>query len=636
MALALANGSGVSPLFGQEITCGFTQISNSSGVLVGGAPVAMSADGRRALFLGRGNPTGENPSGRMELFLYETATGRAVQLTRSAVDDAFGSQVSASDDLRRVVFRSEQDLVGLNPSRTSQIYLFDTVDRSFRQITLGTREFALRSFPPVISGDGGVVALLSREDPVQKNADGSREIFLYNVATGSLRQVTEGSQLSFPSIPALSRDGRRIAAKITRSLSGLNELVLIDTLTGDNTILASAERMGDPVVSGDGGRVFFVSQIDPFGANPTGGQQIFLAATQGSPARPSVRQLTQFQGGPALEGLAASGDGARIAFRTQADLLGFKGNGAANYFLLNVDVGDLYQLTFQSDGAGATGPLLLSYAGNRFLVALNSDPLNLNQDRNQEAFLVDCSPSETYYFPQVGNGVSGDIRIQTNFVFSNIGEDTSVQLEFFDASGRPAAFPLRSHGARSFFNFALAKGTPLILETDGAGPLSVGYARVRGGPGLTGAAVFTGGKASTDMVFYEAAVPLIRPLTDFTVVVNTLGDFQTGLALVNAEPVGDGQDGTAHLRLRLYNRTFQLLAVRELTLAPGEHSARFVDAAMFDGVADIDEMVGTLTVESDRPLAVITLRLRDNPNRDFPFEIPTLTTLPVSPGRPDQ
>ena len=37
-----------------------------------------------------------------------------------------------------------------------------------------------------------------------------------------------------------------------------------------------------------------------------------------------------------------------------------------------------------------------------------------------------------------------------------------------------------------------------------------------------------------------------------------------------------------------------------------------------------------------RPLVAVTLRQNDAPGRDFPDEVPTLTTFPVIPRRPGQ
>ncbi len=639
IGLSVACGAGGSLVSANDnLACGLTQISDSAGVLVGGLPVALSADGYQALFLSRGATTETAPY--FQLFLFDTRTGRSEQLSQNLQDGVFDMNLSASDDLRRVVLRSNLDLVGANPSRANQIYLFYKSDSGYkyRQLTLGSRDFSLPAFPPVISGDGRVMALVSREDPVNHNLDGSPDVFLYTIDSGALRQVTNLGLTSAVHRPVLSRDGRYLAVRISSILGRTDSLYLYDlTKQGEDgsgvaSLLGTAQRMSDPILSGDGRRLFFVSGFDPFGTNPNGGDQVFSLLPHADLPGESLRQLTFFDGAASLDGLAASGDGGVIVFRSAVDLGQFQAGGVANYFSLDTNTGRIRQLTYLSSGS-VSGPVLINGDGSQFLLALSGDPLTSNPDGNQEAYLARCVPAATYYFPQVGDGEAGTTRIQTNFVFTNTGEDTSIQLEFFDQSGKPMAVNLKERGVSSFFSFAIQRGTPLILETAGIGALSVGYARVSTGEGITGTAVFTGGRARTGTTYYEAAVPLTTVLKDFTVVVNTLGDFQTGLAMVNPDPQGTGE--AAQIVMRLYDQNFQLLGTREITLGPGEQMSQFADST-FAGTPGVGEMVGNLTVSSSAPLAVITLRLKDNPGREFPLEVPTLTTLPVSPGRPDQ
>ena len=84
--------------------------------------------------------------------------------------------------------------------------------------------------------------------------------------------------------------------------------------------------------------------------------------------------------------------------------------------------------------------------------------------------------------------------------------------------------------------------------------------------------------------------------------------------------------------LRLFDQAFSLLSEVTLQLAPGEHLPRFVDQ-LFPDVEGIDEMEGSLTIESSVPLAAVTIRQNDQPGVEFPNEVPTLTTFPVIQGR---
>jgi hypothetical protein len=191
-------------------------------------------------------------------------------------------------------------------------------------------------------------------------------------------------------------------------------------------------------------------------------------------------------------------------------------------------------------------------------------------------------------------------------------------------------------GTQSAFSFQLRRGTPLILQTYGSGPAVAGYARITTGPGVDGTAVFTGSIYPAQTIIHEAAVPLTAPLEDFSIVVNTKGLFKTGLAMVSMDSDDySTQEEDNEIQMRLYDQSGTFLASKKINLATGEHTAFFVDQA-FSGIAGVAEMTGLLTVESERPLAAITLRQHDHPQIPFPAIVPTMTTLPVSPRRPDK
>ena len=87
-------------------------------------------------------------------------------------------------------------------------------------------------------------------------------------------------------------------------------------------------------------------------------------------------------------------------------------------------------------------------------------------------------PTQIFYFPQVGDGTAGDIRLQTTLIFVNTGEATQVRMEFFDSSGNPLALTLDGFGSVAELEIPLGKGEAISLRTSGQDPLKVGYARV--------------------------------------------------------------------------------------------------------------------------------------------------------------
>ncbi len=234
------------------------------------------------------------------------------------------------------------------------------------------------------------------------------------------------------------------------------------------------------------------------------------------------------------------------------------------------------------------------------------------------------------YLPQVGNGSNAEMRLRTEMVFINTGNDTPFTVDFLDSSGQPMSLPLVQFGTRTRLTLSLRKGESISIATFGTGDLQIGYARVQTGSAVRGTAVFTRMDAS-GTVLYEAGVPAVSPSGDFTVYLDSLQNKDTGLALVNSST-----QTTAHVRLRLYDSEFQQKGETAFDLPSGSHRANFI-WEFFQGVPSLmqlaEESQGIVTVESDQPLAAVTLRQNGDPAKSFPLTVPTLTAFPVAVGR---
>ena len=252
-----------------------------------------------------------------------------------------------------------------------------------------------------------------------------------------------------------------------------------------------------------------------------------------------------------------------------------------------------------------------------------------------------------FYFPQIANGTAGNIRLQTTLIFINTGPDTPVKLEFRNSQG-PLAMELTTgtnsstlNGSSSVFNFQLKKGESLAAQTPGTGDLVVGYAKVTAAAGVGGTAVFRRSDNPSGIALYEAGVPATTPLKSFSVFLDSLGNKDTGLALVNSLQQLTSKDPTqvaaADVTLRVYTQDSELVATTAQELGIGTHSSRFIweffqsDAEL---QAQLQEMEGLVTVESSQPLAAVTLRQNDDPELGFPQDVPTLAVFPVHTQAP--
>ena len=316
-------------------------------------------------------------------------------------------------------------------------------------------------------------------------------------------------------------------------------------------------------------------------------------------------------------------------------------------------------VTIGLDGMGTTsapsvpGGLVSSASGSGTL-----DEMNLTSSGSGVALLVGegsvsspftltlTSPAppalNTFFFPRLVEGQAGNINFSTLVVLENTSTSSAATtLDFFDEAGAPLTVELAGEQPASSFTFTLTAGETRFLQTPGTtDPLQVGYARVTAPSGVSGLVIFTRQDSGTTVS--KTGVPASGVLTDFSVPVDTLGNNNIGVAIVNppagGTPTGGGSpQATANLTVRLYDKDFNLLGTQTITLATGEVVAGFVtDPAFFEGVPGVEEMTGSFTVENDLAVAVAVLLQDDDLAVGFPTDVPILTTFPAIPGRADQ
>ncbi len=157
----------------------------------------------------------------------------------------------------------------------------------------------------------------------------------------------------------------------------------------------------------------------------------------------------------------------------------------------------------------------------------------------------------SFFFPQFADGSIANIQLLSTLVLANAGEDSAVQVEFFSSpDGEPMELTLGDLGTNSRFEFELKEGESISLQTPGTADLQVGYARVFAEPDVGGVVVFARKDVANDITLVEAGVPASNQLTEFSVVVDSLEDRDTGLALVY--PAEEGSPD-ANVTVRLYD-----------------------------------------------------------------------------------
>ncbi len=234
------------------------------------------------------------------------------------------------------------------------------------------------------------------------------------------------------------------------------------------------------------------------------------------------------------------------------------------------------------------------------------------------------------FFPQLADGTAGSLSFRSTIVLVNGGNDTQATLAFKDSNGQPLALKLNDSPAQSVHVIPLKRLQSVSLRTPGTDALKSGYAILTSEPQVTGTVVFS--RFDNGICMYEAGVPATQPLYDCSILLDTSEPGRdVGVALVNAS------DTDAKVTIRLFDESRRAIAAKDITqlkssFGPGTHLALY-STEIFPEIITQGISRGVLTLESDQPIAAVTLRQTDSPSMSYPSEVPTMCAFPVIPSR---
>ncbi|HUV13686.1 MAG TPA: cohesin domain-containing protein [Acidobacteriota bacterium] len=270
-------------------------------------------------------------------------------------------------------------------------------------------------------------------------------------------------------------------------------------------------------------------------------------------------------------------------------------NGAANGVTLPLSVTD-------AEGADADG-FSVTVIGSDGSIGIGGEN-NLPVEGENELI-----------FPQVANGSYPGGSFTADLVFVNRIDTTSTgEIRFYKSDGTPFVLSLTDGRRDSGFGFTLPPGGSAFLATDGNGDLSPGYARLSSTAPLGGTLLITSRDAG-GAVLSEAGVGASPAARHFSVpIIFERGISNTGIAFANAS------QETSAVMLVLKDFSGDELASRSISLAPGEHRARFADE-LFDALDTYDEFQGSIETQSSVALSAIALKLQGALLTTFPIVV---------------
>ncbi len=351
---------------------------------------ANVADGTRIAFQSRMNLTGQNPDLSFELFLLDTTTGMFTQLTDNPGSEfPRGPAIDAAGV--RVAYQSRLDPTGQNPDGNEEIFLYDSGDGSTTQLTQTIGGFNLL---PAIDAAGSLVAFYSNRDLAGQNADGSLEIFTVEVATLNYEQVTDAVSGNSER-PQVSADGTRIVFGSTSNLAGNNpdgnlEIFLADTVAGTKTQITDSlgGQCTHQRISHDGMTIAFACDTEPAGGtNPNGNYEVFLYDVPSAKLTQLTDTSTTLHSFPS----SISTAGEQLAFWSPLDVTGGNPDGNTEIFLYEPATNGYLQVT-DSVGASSFHPHLTDGV-NRIVFDSDGDFAGTNPEGNREVFAMEACPS---------------------------------------------------------------------------------------------------------------------------------------------------------------------------------------------------------------------------------------------------
>jgi Tol biopolymer transport system component len=260
-------------------------------------PPAMSAKGNRIAFQSKKNPAGKNSDGNYEIFLYDTDTNTLTQITQTVTQDIGNLDPAISGDGSKISFSSAARLAGMTNNH-HEIMMYDVDTKTFTQVTRtkadnGTHYSITSNEDSSLNDDGSFIAFTSNGNLTGKNPDGSREVFLYDSTRHTFTQLSNSFFSDTAKNPggsgcsAISGSGNRVAYFSTENTTGENtdggsEIFVFDVtsqsvaqVTHSRSNLTSLNVNGFPTFSRDGSRLLFSSVF-----NLTGGGErpnLFIA-----------------------------------------------------------------------------------------------------------------------------------------------------------------------------------------------------------------------------------------------------------------------------------------------------------------------------------------------------------------------
>jgi Tol biopolymer transport system component len=365
---------------------------------------ALSADGRFVVFTSSANNLVNNDTNDwQDVFVRDLSAGTTLLVSANRAGSGSGSGVSYSpaitQDGRFVVFVSNaSDLVDNDTNRFEDVFVRDLQTGTTTLVSINGSATGSGNGPsafPVISADGSLVAFLSQAtDLVATPLTSRASLYVRDLRARVTYLVASSGGISAPSLsadgrllaygivglfqglyvwdtqlrtniatnsivssirqlnPIISADGRRVMYELLGKIQAYNIATHSNALVFVSLVFSSVDH--DPVISGDGNRVAFVSDASLLAADTNRLQDVYVFdLPTGATTLVSLNASGTASGNAGSDSPFISNEGRFVAFRSEAsDLVSEDTHGVVNVFVRDLQTGTTTLLSRNSGSGG--------------------------------------------------------------------------------------------------------------------------------------------------------------------------------------------------------------------------------------------------------------------------------------------
>ena len=211
-------------------------------------PIDLSANGDRVLYWAETDESVYATLGPYALRVYDASDNATVEVVPDVGYWGLGA-AAISPDGTMVAFTSDRDLLGENPDLNLEVFLFDVETGRLDQLT--ATEDDTHNWAQSFTDDGRLLQLASEADLVGGGARGETVRYLYDLLTDSFRLRSELGPEG-----ELSEDGSHIATASSENPVGTNadrgvESWLFDVATGRSSQVTETPHRDEYLLSSD-------------------------------------------------------------------------------------------------------------------------------------------------------------------------------------------------------------------------------------------------------------------------------------------------------------------------------------------------------------------------------------------------